>query len=136
MEQFQTWSEFDDGQRSVDFVLAYKQNDLREANIRKRAIFETNLEFEGLDLERDTTQSIHFVKIHAPHDVLTRYCEVLKIKLPLKDALVKNKVHHQGSLFFSKMKSIFGKPFRLDPRLFPRPEHYFKAEFSREKSYL
>lgn len=80
----QTRRRFQDGVRGVDFVLAFNGDDHKLDNIRKREIFEANLEKEGLHLERDNTQRIHFLKIHAPREVLCRYAEILKIKLPMK----------------------------------------------------
>lgn len=70
--------------RSVDFVLAFNGDDEDPSNVEKRKIFEANLLKVGLQLELDNTQRIHFVKIHAPIEVLYRYAEILKIKLPLK----------------------------------------------------
>lgn len=70
--------------RGVDYVLAYNGADHKLDNIKKRETFEANLEKEGLHLERDNTQRIHFIKIHAPREVLYRYAEILKIKLPMK----------------------------------------------------
>lgn len=80
----QTWRRFQDGERSVDYILAYPADDPHPRNIEKRQAFETNLEKEGLQLEREQTQRIHFVKIHAPYEVLCRYCEILKMKMPMK----------------------------------------------------
>lgn len=68
----------------MDFVLAYNGSDQREDHVKKREIFEANLEHEGLQLERDKTQNVHFVLIHAPKEVLCRYAEILKIKMPMK----------------------------------------------------
>lgn len=83
-EQLQTWRRFQDGERTVDFVLAYAADDPHPRNADKRKAFENNLENEGLELEREETQKIHFVKIHAPKKVLCSYCEILKIKMPTK----------------------------------------------------
>lgn len=66
------------------FVLAYNGSDQRDDHVKKREIFEANLEHEGLQLERDKTQNVHFVLIHAPKEVLCRYAEILKIKMPMK----------------------------------------------------
>lgn len=96
---------FDDQVRTVDYVLAWKQlvayerddrtyttRDLedmkRKEEIRseKREIFEENLILEGLELERVVVdEEIHFVKIHAPVEVLRRYAEILKLRLPMKE---------------------------------------------------
>ncbi|XP_073835487.1 anoctamin-2-like [Musca autumnalis] len=84
---------FQDGVREVDFVLAYIGTDQLEDHIRKREIFETNLKKEGLQLEYDKTQSVHFVLIHAPKDVLYRYAEILKIKMPMKVIPGQNRIY-------------------------------------------
>lgn len=100
---------FNDGLRSVDFVLVWKKllpsevNDgdetdgsrekemeeiLKKEEIRteKREVFEENLLQEGLELERYVIdEEIHFVKIHAPLEVLRRYAEILKLRLPMKE---------------------------------------------------
>ncbi|KAM7350401.1 anoctamin-3-like [Cochliomyia hominivorax] len=75
---------FEDDVREVDFILGYHHFDIRFDHIKKRHIFERNLANEGLQLEPDFEQCIHFIKIHAPTDVLYRYAEVLKIKMPMK----------------------------------------------------
>lgn len=72
---------------SVDFVLAYDEKDNLEDE-QNRKVFETNLENTGLILEREENQRIHFVKIHVPREVLCRYAEILKLRLPIKDVSV------------------------------------------------
>lgn len=85
---------FVDGARRVDFVLAWMEptttrNPLQvrqaEEAETKRKVFENNLEREGLELEREQTGKHHFVKIHAPHEVLCRYCEIMKLRMPMKE---------------------------------------------------
>lgn len=98
---------FEDGQRSVDFVLVWKKlvpcNDearsevLRNREIedikkkedertKKRDVFEENLVNEGLEIEKEIVdEEINFVKIHAPLEVLRRYAEILKLRLPMKE---------------------------------------------------
>lgn len=96
---------FEDQVRSVDYVLAWKElvpyerddrtimqkdiDDMKnkeEIRSEKRATFEENLILEGLELERCVVdEEIHFVKIHAPLDVLRRYAEILKLRLPMKE---------------------------------------------------
>lgn len=80
---------FNDGKRSIDFVLAWKTAEERntEEKMReiKRAIFEENLRNEGLELETEDTGDLHFVKLHAPLEVLRRYSEILKLRMPMKE---------------------------------------------------
>lgn len=124
----------------MDYVLVYHGHDLNEVNIRKREIFEQNLLHDGLELEVEKTQKIHFVKIHAPVEVLCRYCEILKIKLPIKKIFAEDVKGDQDDLkIMQGFKSFFGRPFqfiKLDPKIFPPREHEFTVEFSREKMYL
>lgn len=54
-------------------------------NCTKREIFEDNLINEELELERDCVENIHFTKIHTPVEVLRRYSEILKLRLPMKE---------------------------------------------------
>lgn len=69
-------------------MLAYDPNDhkkpSKDRNPIKREIFETNLTSQGLELEKEENQKIHFVKIHVPREVLCRYCEIMKMKMPIK----------------------------------------------------
>lgn len=80
---------FNDGKRSIDFVIAWKTPDERntEEKIKeiKRAIFEENLRNEGLELETEDGNDLHFIKIHAPIEVLRRYSEILKLRMPMKE---------------------------------------------------
>lgn len=104
---------FADGERSVDFVLAWKKlmpkdddersdalrqkelNEIEEkekARTGRREVFEENLINEGLEIERETVDDeINFVKIHAPLEVLRRYAEILKLRLPMKEVSKKCK---------------------------------------------
>lgn len=51
-----------------------------------RQVFESNLAQEGLVLSRHEhfETGLHFVKIHAPTEVLKRYAEILKLRFPMK----------------------------------------------------
>lgn len=88
---------FIDGQRTVDFVLAWWKPNIKnnapnnaaqfaaaEEAKRKRHTFEQNLIKEDLELEYETNNRLSFVKIHAPHEVLRRYCDILKLRMPMK----------------------------------------------------
>ncbi|XP_017018154.1 anoctamin-6 isoform X1 [Drosophila kikkawai] len=130
-----TYRRFDDGKRSVDFVLAYNGEDQVEEHRRKREIFETNLQREGLQLEHNKVQRVHFIKIHAPAEVLYRYAEILKIKVPLKPIPGQEQVfaesEHQFKSVVSRMcRSLFSS-VQLNTALFPEREPRIHLEFSR-----
>lgn len=96
---------FADGERSIDFVLCWKKllpadddtsvKGMAEAKevekketerTGKREVFEKNLISEGLEIERAIVDDeINFVKVHAPLEVLRRYAEILKLRLPMKE---------------------------------------------------
>lgn len=83
---------FVDGERSIDFVLVWTPVDdaiQEDINCTKRAIYEDNLLNEGLVLERETIEAIHFTKIHTPIEVLRRYSEILKLRMPMKEVSYK-----------------------------------------------
>ncbi|CAH0722954.1 unnamed protein product, partial [Brenthis ino] len=82
---------FNDGVRSVDFVLVWesgKDDATTPEAYAHRQIFEQNLENEGLQLEREAPEDMYglnFIKIHAPLNVLKDYSEVLKLRMPMKE---------------------------------------------------
>ncbi|KAJ6638053.1 Anoctamin-1 [Pseudolycoriella hygida] len=135
----ETWRRFQDGERTVDFVLAYAADDPHPRNADKRKAFESNLQNEGLELEREETQKIHFVKIHAPTKVLCSYCEILKIKMPIKRVPEQDDINVPEFQLMQRMKSFFGRPFdfvKLDPTLFPEKEYKLTHSYSRNYKYL
>ena len=86
-------------QNCVDFILVWSSletdnssfYDLEENQNRsiKRETFEKNLRNEGLLLENEKApegcaKGMNFVKITAPPEVLERYAEILKLRLPMK----------------------------------------------------
>ena len=80
---------FSDGKRKIDFILAVDESIAESASDEsstKRAVFECNLEKEGLELEYVHTEGsmIHFIKVHAPDEILRRYAEILKLRMPMK----------------------------------------------------
>lgn len=82
---------FNDGERSIDYVLVWKKVDdaiQEDLNCTKRGIFEDNLENEGLELERDSIDQFHFTKVHTPIEVLRRYAEILKLRMPMKEVIL------------------------------------------------
>jgi anoctamin-1 len=119
----------------VDFILAYDTKSDTPESAFEREFFENNLKNEGLVLETERTQRIHFIKISAPKEVLARYCEIMKMKMPLSDM----KSQEKDKLVIDRMKSFVGKPFsftKLDPKLFPTRKYELQHEFSRHKNYL
>lgn len=130
---------FNDDRRSIDFVLAWldakQSNELAE---QKRAFFEVNLQTEGLEIEREQTDKLHVVKIHVPKDVLRRYAEILRLRMPMKetshDRLFGSKNH-----LITEVKSFFSKCIscvHLDPSVFPKEKFRLSAEYNRHKNYL
>lgn len=82
---------FNDGERSIDFVLVSQPDDeigVEDLNCIKRNIFEENLTNEGLEIEREKFENLTFIKIHAPLEVLRRYAEILKLRMPMKEVKV------------------------------------------------
>ena len=83
-------SMFKDQGDSVDFVLVWNESNASscsEIAVKKREVFERNLLEDGLMLEREQNQSLHFVKIHASSEVLMRYTEILKLRMPMKKVM-------------------------------------------------
>ena len=81
----------EEGKRT-DFIITWqmKPDDQNEADaLLKRRIFQQNLEKEGLELEEDLSNgdALNFLKIHAPMEVLRRYAEVLKIRMPIRKCM-------------------------------------------------
>lgn len=162
---------FNDGVRTVDFILVWDESQpttKEQSSYHKREIFEHNLEEEGLALEYEPLEpgcTLHFIKIHAPVEVLRRYSEILKLRMPMRKELCI--VSHN-----SKLKSLLQTAFlddggvcniekvhRKSPRgarkvvqgalhillekfiyhdkeLFPEKDQRFTAIYSRDKEYL
>ncbi|XP_065366433.1 anoctamin-6 isoform X2 [Calliphora vicina] len=137
--KFRTRRRFQDGQRIVDFVLAFSGSDHKLDNIKKREIFEANLEREGLHLERDNTQRIHFIKIHAPHEVLCRYAEILRIKLPMKKIPGQDQIYDDEFEVSDSIRSCCARIFKsvqLNPEKFPPKPKRIYFEFQRNYEHL
>lgn len=105
---------FSDGERSIDFVIVWQKVDdsvQEDLNCTKRAIFEDNLVNEGLELERETVEQIHFTKIHTPIEVLRRYAEILKLRMPMKKVSLQffqsSPLFHNISVFQHNAPTLF-----------------------------
>lgn len=96
-------SNFEKFGKSVDFVLVYSDDSTShistkcespaECDTNIRIIFEGNLADEGLELEKEIVNGLTFVKIHAPRPVLRKNCEVLKLKMPMRQVYTEGYVH-------------------------------------------
>ncbi|KAH8326175.1 hypothetical protein KR067_002897 [Drosophila pandora] len=165
-EEINTSLFFEDCSRSIDFVLAFRINahEPTEAeNTEKRRVFEANLISQGLEVESIQKDQICFVKIHAPLEVLRRYAEILKLRMPMKESLCNlritersNRLHNAAQYLskkipgmsvvnrstksiFSSLKTIckfFLRNIYVDENIFPRRAHRFTAIYSRDKEYL
>ncbi|KAG8177061.1 hypothetical protein JTE90_016890, partial [Oedothorax gibbosus] len=147
---------FDDKDRRIDFVLVHTSDpsEMSEKYEAARAIFENNLKDEGLELEhvhQDETGLV-FVKIHCPWEVLTRYGEILKFKMPMKESLFElktNPLTNVPDFDFSKyyFRNLFNRMSGLAQSVSMElmgPECYrmkfrdcrFSTVYSRDKEYL
>ncbi|XP_073989363.1 anoctamin-1-like isoform X2 [Rhodnius prolixus] len=132
---------FRDNIRTVDFVLAWLEGKgPNHAELQlKREAFEKRLEEEGLLLERDSMDRLHVVKLHAPVEVLKRYCEILKLRMPMKEVPGQEELFRSDYDIMTEVKSFFSKLMscvRLDTSVFPPLKFRLTAEYSRHKSYL
>ncbi|XP_008215745.1 anoctamin-5 isoform X1 [Nasonia vitripennis] len=120
----------------VDFVLAYVDNG-NSVQAQKREAFERSLLDQGLHLEYEQNRQLCFVKIYASEEVLCRFCEIMKLRMPIKPLPDENIVEETD--LFDDAKSWFIKLFsfaQLDPTKFPPTEYKLAAEYSRDKDYL
>ncbi|XP_060518729.1 anoctamin-4 isoform X2 [Cylas formicarius] len=159
---------FRDGIRSVDFILVWDSSDenaISPDGYMKRQIFETNLNKEGLELEYETPEEngLNFVKVHATREVLRRYSEILKLRMPMREELCKlpreyrlNMFNNPSSYLAQKIPALRQmsrqtnfivegihdqwkklKTFIfIDQTKFPEKEQRFTAVYSRDRDYL
>lgn len=134
---------FDDGVRSVDFVLAWDTSYpscLDPTSMEKRKIFQQKLQDEGLELEYvpvSPGNTLNFVKIHAPFEVLRRYSEILKLRMPMRKV---HRLKRQAAGFWGSLNeassSLFKRFIYVDKSIFPDRRKRFTAIYSRDKEYL
>ncbi|ETN61014.1 hypothetical protein AND_007342 [Anopheles darlingi] len=136
-----TWKYFQDQKRVVDYVLAYngeeEENPIAHA---KRMVYQRNLEQEGLQIETESCQRIHFVKIHVPDQVLSHYCEIMKMQMPMKKLANQDKIIMRDFSIQSTLVKLFRRPMFnfviIDRSIFAAPEYRLLYEYSRDKPYL
>ncbi|XP_069685470.1 anoctamin-5-like isoform X2 [Periplaneta americana] len=135
---------FHDGIRSVDFVLVWDdlvKHSNSKASEEKRRVFEKNLEREGLELEYEKREpnGLNFIKVHAPLEVLRRYSEILKLRMPMKEIPALHDVHEKTYSLFDEVNTFADRllaNFYVDTKVFPAKGHRFTAVYSRDKEYL
>uniref|UniRef100_T1JP88 Anoctamin n=1 Tax=Strigamia maritima TaxID=126957 RepID=T1JP88_STRMM len=147
---------FRDGMRKIDFMLAHSVDSEPESTGNEiRKTFESSLLEDGLQLEYEyrDDKRVQFIKIHASWEVLTRYAEIMKFKMPMKvskysiDALERDEIFllFQSEVaikdtYLGQMTKSVGhritKCFKYDDTLFPPADKRFTCHFSREKEYL
>jgi anoctamin-1 len=123
---------FEDGVRRIDYVLVWNESDESNSSydaVQKRCVFEENLERDGLQLERSQVADLHAIKIHVPLPVLQRTAEVMKLRVPLKDAPV---AEDSESAVKSRLWSRFG----FDLNVFPPKGRRFTEVYSAHKDHL
>lgn len=136
-----------DGVSKIDFILVRRQRQ-SSPDVDHRArqkIFEQNLESEGLIMETvdgDNASSPIFVKIHAPWDVLRRYAEILKIRMPMKKLSCLSGRKHllerlPGMRHMTRLADDVDRAmFQPDTEKFPPKHKYLTAVYSRNQEYL
>nr|XP_022287592.1 anoctamin-4-like isoform X1 [Crassostrea virginica] len=126
---------FRDGKKKIDYVLAYEPGDNEDVKKQqRRKTFEKNLIEEGLELEHEGKESSKngktcFTKVHIPWETLTRYAELLNVKMPLAE----NDMETQLESCFENCWKMFPSPFELDEDVLPTETNYFTAPFNRSR---
>ncbi|XP_017761030.1 PREDICTED: anoctamin-1 isoform X1 [Eufriesea mexicana] len=135
---------FHDEIRTIDFVLVWDEYNVEAQKYHcteYRRVFEKNLEKEGLQLEYEQAEpnGLHFIKIHAPREVLRRYAEILKLRLPMKELSGMIIPENRSNTLIKEVNSLFKKimkKYYVDETIFPTLKHNFTAVYSRDKEYL
>ncbi|XP_024081221.1 anoctamin-4 isoform X2 [Cimex lectularius] len=140
---------FRDGKRRIDLVIVYEEVDfevgvLSEVDTQRleaRRQFQKNLEKEGLELELEGKQSsfdqkTSFLKVHVPWKVLTRYAEVMNLKMPIKRFLSISVKAWEGEEKVADAEPYsfpLSKIFELDPSKIAEEPSFYTATFSRDR---
>ncbi|XP_012221258.1 anoctamin-1 isoform X2 [Linepithema humile] len=135
---------FCDEIRTVDFILVWDEyNGEAQTNrsVERRRIFEKTLENQGLELEYEQAEpsGLHFIKIHAPKEVLRRYAEILKLRLPMKELPGCQMPETSGNVIIKEVNTFVRRimsKYYVDTTIFPTMKLNFTAVYSRDKEYL
>ncbi|KAJ9595499.1 hypothetical protein L9F63_013321, partial [Diploptera punctata] len=139
---------FRDGKRRIDMVLVYEEEEygvmtLAELTRRDmRRIFQENLIKEGLELELEEKhmafdQEKFFLKVHVPWKALTRYAEVMNMKMPIKALYLETTFW----LMWTKIQSTSKishhldklKIFEYDHARIPKEPSFYTASYRQDK---
>ncbi|XP_064628203.1 anoctamin-4-like isoform X2 [Lineus longissimus] len=145
---------FNDGIRRIDYILAYTEGDVGinvdEKRLNKlskkdeskrecRKTYLNNLIEDGMELEvEDKKESqdgkTFFVKVHAPWEILTRFAELMNMKMPMKidGEAVENDIDIKANACCDKMPHCF----QVDTDLVPPEKEYFTTPFKRNRVEL
>ncbi|XP_063709407.1 anoctamin-1-like [Culicoides brevitarsis] len=104
-------------------------------------MFCQNLELEGLELEHDSSHAMQqFIKIHVPQNVLIRFCEILKFRMPIREKYLSEVKRKKKKIsLWDQFKAWMLSPFEcveLQTNLKPGTEFKVYHEFERQKEFL
>ncbi|ODN00807.1 Anoctamin-5, partial [Orchesella cincta] len=131
-----------------DFVLIWDKASkvaMSPEGFERRSIFELNLQEEGLLLDWENSEiapSLHVLKIWAPLEVLKRYSEILKFRLPIKQIPDCDDLKPRQSNRSDTLLTMFNYCNRIrrcisvDPDVFPTKCRKLTEIYSRDKEYL
>jgi len=124
----------------IDYVLAWSSKEKSDEKLNRqkcRDCFEENLRKEGLKLEYDIKEGreVQYVKIHATWEVLTRYAEIMKVRMPMKEVPEDIQTVSFWEMF-TEMFSRVLRPFDLDEEKVPPITKKFTCIYQRDKEYL
>ncbi|XP_046590549.1 anoctamin-5 [Neodiprion lecontei] len=120
-----------------DFVLTYVDKDTSHAQRRK--IFEQHLRDQGLRLEYEHEHNLSFIKIFTTQEVLCRYADIMKLRMPIKLSPEERACSQEPSDIFDDARTWFAQVFHfatLDAAKFPTRKYQLSTEFSKDKIYL
>ncbi|KAF4524726.1 hypothetical protein B566_EDAN014431 [Ephemera danica] len=124
------------GSDPLDNIMSHQDNSISKAR-RKDFCREEGLELEPEQAEEGS--ALTFIKIHAPEEVLRRYSEILKLRMPMKEIPKLQDVHDKTSSLMESVctcvDKVMGKVY-VDHQVFPPKSHRFTAVYSRDKEYL
>ncbi|XP_063707781.1 anoctamin-4-like [Culicoides brevitarsis] len=109
----------------IDYILVYKNDEqqLEEKHEIIRSCFLYNLKLEGLEFEIDAKREFTFVKIYTNQNVLRKYAELLRWKLPATHRSLKKLEETESQKQYKYFDNV-----RTDYKI-----HYY---YSKEMSYL